>query len=353
VSGFVDWGLARQVADRLAGESPAAMPGLDLAAVSGGATDAVLSYTGLVPNEPIPAAEWVSRREWAAMNLQSMRELVGQIEDRLGSSLPEPGHETFAAIAGRLIGAEVGLMVGLLSRRVLGQYEFSMAGVERPTRLVFVGPSIEAAAEKLSGKPSDVLEWVALHEGTHAAHFAAAPWLRGYVGGLTNELLDGTSIQASPGELMSRARGAVTSDPRRILAGLRESDPMSLLASDASRATIAEVQAAMAAIEGYAEHVMDAAAGDLGDAVAAMRAATERRRYERNPLARLISWLLGFEMKVRQYRDGKRFADSVVEVGGIELLNRAWSAPEALPALDEVAAPDRWIERLGTQTPIA
>ena len=34
---------------------------------------------------------------------------------------------------------------------------------------------------------------------------------------------------------------------------------------------------------------------------------------------------------MRQYRDGKRFADAVVEAGGIELLNRAWGGPEALP----------------------
>ena len=41
--------------------------------------------------------------------------------------------------------------------------------------------------------------------------------------------------------------------------------------------------------------------------------------------------LLGMDMKMRQYELGKAFCDAVVAEGGIELLNRVWDAPEALP----------------------
>jgi uncharacterized protein (DUF2342 family) len=60
---------------------------------------------------------------------------------------------------------------------------------------------------------------------------------------------------------------------------------------------------------------------------------------------RLLERVLGFELKLRQYRDGKRFCDAIVERVGIEGLNRVWSAPHALPTLAELVDPDAWIAR--------
>ena len=42
---------------------------------------------------------------------------------------------------------------------------------------------------------------------------------------------------------------------------------------------------------------------------------------------RLLERVLGFELKMRQYRDGKRFCDAVVARVGIEGLNRVWTRP--------------------------
>jgi coenzyme F420 biosynthesis associated uncharacterized protein len=191
-----------------------------------------------------------------------------------------------------------------------------------------------------------VLDWVALHEVTHAVHFASAPWLRDHVGDLARTLLAESPVRVPVGEILARARRLSSTDPRRALADLRASDPVSLLAPAESLATINAMQAAMAAIEGYAEHVMDAAAGDLGPAVETLRAGIERRRENRSPIARLLAWLFGFELKLRQYKDGKRFCDAVVDAAGIGVLNRAWTGPPALPELTELAAPDTWIERV-------
>jgi uncharacterized protein (DUF2342 family) len=58
-------------------------------------------------------------------------------------------------------------------------------------------------------------------------------------------------------------------------------------------------------------------------------------------------------MKMRQYEHGKRFCDAVVARGGIDALNRAWSAPDKLPTLAELDDPAGWIRRteLRTVTP--
>ena len=48
-----------------------------------------------------------------------------------------------------------------------------------------------------------------------------------------------------------------------------------------------------------------------------LRAALERRRADRTGLLRLFEKLIGMDMKLRQYEQGKRFCDGVVERAGI------------------------------------
>lgn len=353
MSSLIDWKLAERVAAAAAGSGPAAMIGSrDLPGAGSRSREAVLSYTGLTPLDEVPDAAWVTRREWALMNLESMRGLIEPLEQRVGESLSAGrAGASLTAISGRVLALQLGGLLGLASKRVLGQYEFPLLGGERPARLVFVGQNLDAAAGELGGDPGDVLEWVALHEMTHAVHFSSAPWLRDHLGGLARSLIAETPLRVSPADLLSSARRFASTDPRLILAELRESDPVTLLAPAESRETIASVQAMMAAVEGYAEHVMDAAASELGPKVEELRAGLERRRESRSALARALSWLLGFEMKLRQYRDGKHFADAVVAAEGIDGLNRAWDGPAELPTLDELGDPAGWTERLGTSAP--
>ncbi len=179
---------------------------------------------------------------------------------------------------------------------------------------------------------------------THAVHFSSVPWLADHLGGLARTLLEETPLTLGGSDLLGGARRAA-SDPKAWIAEIRESDPVSLLAPPEARETIAAVQATMALVEGYAEHVMDAAAGELGPRVEQLREGMERRRENRGPLARTLGWLLGLELKLRQYRDGKRFVDAVVGLEGIPGLNRAWEGPDALPTQEDIGDPQAWLDR--------
>lgn len=341
---LVDWDLARRVAGIGLGGGRTAMHGPpDLAAAGERSTAAVLAYTGLEPVEPFPAPEWASRSDWVAANLRSARELTAVVAMRLGAA---GERQPLAAVARRVLAVEVGAMLGFASRHVLGQYEYPLLGGERPPRLIFVGENIDSAALQLGADPARVLDWIALHESTHAIQFAAAPWLRDHLGGLVRTLLAESPIRLPAREILDRARRIPTADPRRLLAEVRSSDPVSLLAPAESVATINRIQAAMAAIEGYADHVMDAAADHIGPAVAELRARLDARRRNRSLPVRLISWLFGFELKLRQYEQGKRFCDAVVAADGIEGLNAAWHGPDSLPDLDELAEPRAWVARV-------
>jgi putative hydrolase len=106
-----------------------------------------------------------------------------------------------------------------------------------------------------------------------------------------------------------------------------------------------EVQAAMSVVEGYSEHVMDAIAAEFIRGHEELRAAMDRRRASRSAPQRIIEKLLGFDVKLRQYQEGKKWADAVVGLAGIEGLNRVWSSPSALPTSGELQHPGEWLKR--------
>src|SRR5215207_4981870 len=134
-------------------------------------------------------------------------------------------------------------------------------------------------------------------------------------------------------------------DPARLVEAFREGGLAALVQSPEQRALMDEVQAAMSVIEGYSEHVMDAIAAEVIPGHEELRQAMDRRRRSRSAPQRIIERLLGFDVKLRQYELGKKFADAVVALGGMEALNRVWASPEALPSSDELQHPESWLKR--------
>jgi coenzyme F420 biosynthesis associated uncharacterized protein len=188
----------------------------------------------------------------------------------------------------------------------------------------------------------EFLTWVALHEVTHAVQFASVPWLHGHLAGLVRDLLARAEVRLdSPRKL----RVPSTEEIRRVGAALRKGDLVSIVTTGAERETLERVQAVMAVIEGHAEHVMDAVAPDLVPSLNRLRASIDRRRRSQSGLSRLVARLLGLDLKLRQYEQGKRFCDAVVAQGGVAALHHVFSGPEALPTLAELDDPRAWLER--------
>jgi coenzyme F420 biosynthesis associated uncharacterized protein len=223
---------------------------------------------------------------------------------------------------------------------VLGQYEFPILDADAPARLLFVAPNLGHAATQLEAEPDQLLRWVALHETTHALQFGGVPWLRGHITTTIKDLLDGMSV-----DVRGLLRLPDGKDLRGLVDSVREGGVAALALGPERREQFEGIQAFMAVIEGYAEHVMDAVGAELLDDLPAMRSALNRRRSERSGLLRLLERLIGMDMKLRQYEQGKRFCDAVVARGGIEALNRVWAAPEAMPTLAELDDPVSWLER--------
>src|SRR4051812_7952815 len=344
---MVDWTLARQVARFAAGSGSA--PGLDAPDFEGrvAATLPVpTENTGLSAPEAIPAPEVVSRADWAEVNVGTMGDMLDPVTQRLGKRFVSSG--AFAGplriATGATVAAEIGLVLGYMSQRVLGQYELSLLETDRPARLLFVEPNLARAIRDLDVDADSFLSWIVLHELTHVLQFSGVAWLREHMGSLMRSYLATVEVRIERG-----AAGGLPSlpNPARLLESFREGGLVALVQTREQRAIMDRVQSAMSVIEGYSEHVMDAVGESVLPAYEGLRDAMDRRRRSRSAPERVLQRLLGLEMKMRQYELGKKFSDAVVEGHGVSMLNRVWESPESLPTSAELRRPDAWVERIG------
>lgn len=359
--GLVDWSMAERVAGALAGSGPH-WDGTEeeLRAESDRAAVLVRRYTGLKPKGEVPSAELVDRNEWARVNLEAFRELSTRVEEHLESRMDSPRGSAAGeaeeggsrggsrglqrTIVRAATGAEIGLALGYLSQRVIGQYDVALIGPARAPRLLFVGPNLSSARARLDVDRDLFLRWIALHETTHAVHFASVRWLREHIGAIAEELFEKAAVEVKPGELLGKL---ARTNPRELVRSATNGELATLLWPEPQRLLVEKLTATMTLVEGYAEHVMDAVGDQLDPGYNDLRRALDKDRERRGLLDSIVSKVLGLEMKLAQYRRGKAFADEVVRAHGIRTLNRAWSGPDALPRPDELDSPLEWVERVG------
>lgn len=349
---FDPW-LARSVARRVAGRDAVHGSYLhdrlarDLAEAIPRAEELVAGATRIPPPSP---AGWkvINRAEWADANITGMAELLRPLAEKVGdraSRLPVP-----VRVAQRvLISVEIGALLGYVARRVLGQYDLVVAaGGRRRARsddgvLYFVATNLVETERRFGFVPEEFALWVALHEITHRFQFAGVPWLRSHFLTLVHEYLDSIDLDA-------RTWAARIAAAARRLASREtppeERNPVYLLASPEQRERVDRIQALMAVIEGHGNHVMDAVGAREIPSFERMRAVFEHRRAQQNAVQRAISHAIGLEMKLRQYELGQSFCAEVVAQAGEDALSQIWSAPEALPTLAELRAPETWLARI-------
>ena len=253
--------------------------------------------------------------------------------------------------AGACSAVEVGAISGLLGQRVLGQYEFPLLDA-RGARAAAVRarPNLAQAATALDADADELLRWVALHEVTHALQFAGVPWLRAAPRRRWCASCSATLECVDPERLLQHARR------RRPASGssdaVREGDLVyARRRARSARATLDRMQASMAVLEGHAEHVMDAVGAEVLPTCRSCAARSTAAGATARACSRLLEKLLGLDLKLRQYEQGKRFCDAVVarrrHRGAQPRLGRA----RALPTLAELDDPDAWLATTDAPSP--
>jgi coenzyme F420 biosynthesis associated uncharacterized protein len=340
----IDWNVAQKVGEMLAGGTPYVGSGADgVQPLAEEFAERVSAYTGLALGERLPAIESIDRSRWIEANIATMRPLLEPLTERIGHGTG-PLAPAMRSITQLLLGAQVGVVTGMLAQRVLGQYDIALLDPERAPRLLLLAPNIAQAARNLSLDREEFTTWVAIHEVTHAVQFGGAPWLREHLAGMLRELIDGMQVNVGLGRSL---RIPDASDLRSLVQRLRGGELLRLGLGEDRWALVDRMQATMSLIEGHAEHVMDEVGADMLPSLARMRSAMNRRRRERGWPWRIVERLLGLEMKLRQYEVGRDFCDEVVAQAGPAALTVAWSSAEMLPSTHELQSPGEWLARTG------
>ncbi|HTA34754.1 MAG TPA: zinc-dependent metalloprotease [Solirubrobacteraceae bacterium] len=373
----IDWGTAQRVGELIAGSPP--FGGVRSASVEPLVREfagKVAAYSGLSSTSELPSLELVDRPGWIAANLRTMRPLLAPLADTVGNGAG-PLAGPLRSASGLLLGAQVGALTGMLSQRVLGQYDLALLDASVKPRLLLLAPNLAQAARTLGVDRDELVLWVSIHEITHAVQFSGAPWLRDYLGGMLKELIDGLQVTIAghaangdggdddrdePADTGNGKRdGWLGSMPRlpdvsgwvpdlsqlrEIVERARRGEVMRLTLGEDRWQLVERMQAAMSLIEGHAEHTMDAIGAEVLPTLPRLRKAMNHRRENRGLPWRVLERLLGLELKLRQYETGRRFCDAVVDAGGPQALTLAWSGPEALPTPAELEDPSLWIARV-------
>ncbi|RJX48649.1 zinc-dependent metalloprotease [Halonotius pteroides] len=237
------------------------------------------------------------RHHWIDANIETFRRVVDPLE---------PSTTVLPGVSRTINTGTMAVTLGFLSRNVLGQYD-PLLLADGGHALYFVRPNIRRVADELDVDYPRFRRWIAFHEVAHAAEFGAAPWLPEY--------------------LETRMQDSVTA----------------ISAGDLDQATFEELTAAMTAVEGYAELLMDRA---FDEEYADLRAKLDARRGSGGPLKQLMSRLLGLGLKRDQYERGARFFETVADARGLEAASVVWERPEHLPTDAELAEPIQWLDRV-------
>ncbi len=345
---LIDWEAVRSIARRRLGVHGEAIP-----AEARAEAEAFYRHA-LTAIEPVVAAEIgadlpraletpavIDRQQWIELNLVTFEALFGRVEQIVtdattGSDTPG---RALARIVNRSLGnQQLGFLLAFLARKVLGQYDVSLlaAGPGARGRLHFVEPNITATAATMRVPLDEFRTFIALHEVTHAFEFEAYPWLRDHFAGLVAESVE--QLASESGGMGARLRSALS---RRGSGHWLER-----MLTPNQLETFHRTQALMSLLEGYSNHVMNAAGEQLLPGFTRLHERFERRNEARGAMDRAILRVTGMDLKMEQYEAGERFASTVLAAKGREFLNRVWQGPETLPTLTEIRQPDLWIARI-------
>jgi coenzyme F420 biosynthesis associated uncharacterized protein len=348
----VDWDVARTVACKVAGKEPFSRPefrdGLeeDFDRYTAMAEDLVAAETGLRSLSGNARGRVTDRNGWIDANLASFQRLLRPITTKLGEKLEDGSGPN---LGGKIAGAELGMMLGWMSTRVLGQYDLLVIEDENPDEqdiVYYVAPNVLALERRYAFPPQEFRLWLALHEVTHRAQFTGVPWMREHFLGLVNSTME--SVDPDPQRFVAAIQ-------RLMEARKRGEDPMdqggmmALFASDEQLAVINEVAGLMSLLEGHGDVTMDRAGKGLVPSQERFARVLRHRRQNSSGFTKVFQKLAGLEAKIKQYAEGEHFISVVEDHGGAALLDQAWAEPINVPSIAEIREPELWIARVGAR----
>jgi coenzyme F420 biosynthesis associated uncharacterized protein len=270
-------------------------PAVPVATVDWDRLGTVLMTTGLDAPEDTAPVLVVDRRGWVQANADGFARIIEPLVERLAERKGVPQGLSLA-VGSRVTGAEVGLLLGFLGSKVLGQFDpfHDPAG-----RLLLVAPNVVHVERELDVDPHDFRLWVCLHEETHRVQFTAVPWLSSHLEGEIQSFVRATQVDT--GALAANLREMIEALIRAIRGGRESISLMDMLQSAEQKAVVKRVTALMSLLEGHADVVMDKVGPEIIPTVETIRRRFQNRRKSKG-MERTVRKALGVDatLEVRE-----------------------------------------------------
>lgn len=352
----ISWEVARRVAETMASRQPQLASfeqralETDFVELTTRAEQLVEEETGLRSLAGPARARVTDRPGWVGANIGSFQRLLKPLAAKIARNLETDrfGMRMPVGISRTVSGGQVGLLLGWMSTRVLGQYDQLLVEDDRPEDqdiVYYVGPNIVSIEKRYGFPPREFRLWLALHEVTHRAQFTGVPWMRDHFVSLVGDTLEG--IDPDPKRLLEALKRSV-SDLRAGSNPLSEGGLVTLLASPDQYRALQRIGGLMSLLEGHGDITMDRAAVDLiPNAPRFGRVLKARRR--QSGIAKVLASLIGLDAKLRQYEEGEKFIRRVETAVGRDAFAKVWEGPAWLPSWPEIRQPELWIDRTRSQ----
>lgn len=311
----------------------------------------------------VPEITPVTRGVWAHRTLEAYRPLFTELATSLGRRPPVADDEMAGdpmvammanlsqMMAPAMMGMAVGSMVGRMAARTFGQYDLPIPRGD--TTLLVVAANIDGFADEWSLPVDEMRLWVLAQELVGHVLFSIAP-LRDQLAALVRRHVGAFRPDpAAIGERLASLESEGAGDPMQAMQQLL-GDPAVLLGAVQSPEQLAmapQLDAAVAAVVGYVDSLVDAVAVRVigGDALR-IAEAVRRRRVEVSPDDVFVARLLGLQLTLEQVQRGKAFVSGVLDrlpgEGAEARLTELLGRPDALPTPAELDAPGLWLARL-------
>ena len=340
--GPVNWDAARQLAASIATEGTSE-PNVDpldrmqleqLARVAelqvGNATSLPTSRSGRgLTVEPVTRTIWMQRTLEAHRRLFELlaKSMSGGMHITMAPGEPDDpdlGDDPMTKMLGDILqafspvmlGMTIGSLLGHLARRSFGQYDLPIPRPPSDDLMILLG-NVDEFGGEWSLPKDDLRLWVCVHEV--ARHTVlSVPHVRDRLESLLERYVSG--FQPDPTAFETRLGELDVSDPN-ALQKLPEllGDPEVLLGamqSPAQRELLPQLEATVAVVVGYVDHLMDTIGEGLISSYGMVTEALRRRRVTADPSDRFVERLFGLELTQAHYDRGSAFVDGVIERAG-------------------------------------
>jgi putative hydrolase len=312
--------------------------------------DLWLDPVSALPSGIRSPAAW-NRNEWIYNTLEVWKKLCDPIAGRMVGAMsdivPEearaqlgPMQSMVATLGGALFGGQLGQALGQLAAEVLSAGDIGLPLGPAGTAAL-IPANIKAYGEGLELPEDQVRLYVALREAAHQRLFQHVPWLRAHVLNAVEAYANGITVNREAiEEAMSRVD---PSDPESMQAMALEGifTPED---TPQQKSSLARLETALALIEGWVGHVVDAAAGDRLPSVVQLGEAFRRRRAAGGPAEQTFAALVGLELRPRRLREAGALWAAVTEHRGIQGRDALWGHPDLLPTDEDFADPQKFAQ---------